>query len=867
MDHHRAAESTSIRSGRPNLVVIGNGMVGHRFVEAAADLELTQSFEVTVFSEERDLAYDRVNLSKYFDASSGGVPRLADAEAYAKLGVTVVAGDPVVEIQRNEQIVVSRSGKRLSYDRLILATGSRPFVPPVDGRDLPGCFVYRTLDDLEQIRRAARGARTGAVIGGGLLGLEAANALRNLGLETHIIEMAPRLMPLQVDDAGGALLRARIEELGLIVHTGVHATRLIANVEGCLGCLRLSNDTELSVDLLVFSAGIRARDELAQQAGLPLGERGGVVIDAQTRTADPCIFAIGECACFEGRTYGLVAPGYRMAETAAGVLAGANDALASFDMSTKLKLLGVDVASFGDAFGVTPGSKQISVLDTVANTYKKLILSDDTRRLLGGMLVGDSSRYKELSAYVDNALELPKSPEDLILPPREAGASTGLSVEALPDTATICTCHNVDKGTLCEVIRNEQLRVVGDVKRCTKAGTGCGSCTTLLGELLGGELRRAGITVNDHLCEHFAHSRQELLHLIRVGKIRTFEELIGKHGKGAGCEICKPAVASILASTYNDYILEPEHAALQDTNDRYLANIQRNGTYSVVPRIAAGEVTPRQLVVLGTIAEKYGLYTKITGAQRIDMFGARVEQLPAIWRDLIDAGFESGHAYGKALRTVKSCVGSTWCRYGVGDSVSLAVQLEHRYKGLRSPHKLKGAVSGCARECAEAQGKDFGVIATENGFNLFICGNGGMKPQHGVLLAQDLDRETLIRYLDRFLMFYVRTADRLQRTANWLNKLEGGLDYLKQVIIDDSLGIAAELEADMANVIDTYQCEWQRAVEDPESSKYFRSFVNTTAGDPSVIFVPERAQHRPAYPDEKQWDPGSNRVHLPVAWQ
>jgi nitrite reductase (NADH) large subunit len=347
--------------------------------------------------------------------------------------------------------------------------------------------------------------------------------------------------------------------------------------------------------------------------------------------------------------------------------------------------------------------------------------------------------------------------------------------------------------------------------------------------------------------------------------LRTFSELIRQHGSGEGCEICKPAVASILASTFNDYILQTEHAGLQDTNDRFLANIQRDGTYSVVPRLAGGEVTPDQLIWLGKIAKKYGLYTKITGGQRVDMFGARLDQLPHIWRELVAAGFESGHAYGKAIRTVKSCVGSTWCRYGVQDSVAFAVRIENRYKGLRAPHKLKGAVSGCARECAEAQGKDFGIIATEKGYNLYVCGNGGMKPQHAVLLASDIDAETAIRYLDRFLMFYVKTADRLQRTAPWFNRLEGGIEYLRQVIIQDSLGICAELEAQMAHVVGTYQCEWKTTLESPEKLRMFRSFVNTDQADPSIVFVPERKQHRPAFWPEKRSLLKSSKVHLPMA--
>jgi nitrite reductase (NADH) large subunit len=520
-------------------------------------------------------------------------------------------------------------------------------------------------------------------------------------------------------------------------------------------------------------------------------------------------------------------------------------------MSTKLKLLGVDVGSFGDAQATRPGSRVISFTDSVAGIYKKLVVSADRQRLLGGVLVGEASSYGSLLSLTQNQIALPAHPEQLILPQADGGGAALPGVEGLPEASTICTCQNVAKGTICRAICEQQLASVAAIKSATSAGTGCGSCTPLLGELLAREMKRAGKAVSNHLCEHFPRSRQDLHHLVRVQGIRTFDELIARHGRGTGCEICKPAVASILASTWNEDVLDDRHVGLQDTNDRFLANIQRDGSYSVVPRVPGGEITPDQLIALGRTARKFGLYSKITGAQRVDLFGARLEQLPAIWGELIAAGFESGHAYGKALRTVKSCVGSTWCRFGVQDSVSTAIRLENRYKGLRAPHKLKSAVSGCARECAEAQGKDFGVIATEKGYNLYLCGNGGMKPQHARLFATDLDEDTLIRYLDRFLMFYVRTADRLQRTASWFNNLEGGIEYLRQVLIDDSLGICAELEADMARIVDSYRCEWKSTVEDPAKLARFRTFVNSPAPDPSLVRVRQRAQHRPATWEEK----------------
>jgi nitrite reductase (NADH) large subunit len=841
-------------SERRKVLVVGNGMVGHHLVEKLIQAKAVPALDVVVIGDEQRLAYDRVNLSKLFDGKSAEDLSLTEPGRYERAGVEVLLSEEVVAIDRAAKQVTTNKGRTLPYDKLVLATGSRPFVPPVKGREGRGCFVYRTIEDLEQISAFAKDVNVGVVIGGGLLGLEAANALRNLGLETHVVELAPRLMALQVDDAGGAILRTHIESLGVAVHTGKVTKEIVLDEAGNVQALMFADGGVLETPLVLFSAGIRARDDLARASGLEIGVRGGVVIDSECRTSDPDILAVGECAAYDGRTFGLVAPGYRMAEVAIDtLLEREGPGFKGADMSTKLKLLGVDVASFGDCFGLEAGARSISLVDTVFGVYKKLVLSADKQRLMGGILVGDATLYGQLLAICQNGLPLPPHPEDLLLPPdREGGGKApGFGVDALPASATICSCHNVDKGTICSAIANEGLTAVGGVKSCTKAGTGCGSCVTLITDLLKAELKKAGVVVVNHICEHFKYSRQELFHLVKVHGLHSFDELISRHGAGRGCEICKPAVASILASIWNEHVLDNKHIGLQDTNDRFLANVQRDGTYSVVPRVAGGEITPDQLIALGVVAKRYNLYTKITGGQRVDLFGARLDQLPVIWKELIAAGFESGHAYGKALRTVKSCVGSTWCRYGVQDSVGLAVRIENRYKGLRSPHKLKSAVSGCARECAEAQGKDFGIIATEKGYNLYVCGNGGMKPQHALLLAADIDEATVIRYVDRFLMFYVRTADRLQRTATWFNNLEGGIDYLRKVVVDDSLGIAAELEAEMQHVVDTYECEWKKTVEDPMKLRQFRTFVNADEPDTSVVFVPERGQIRPAKWSEK----------------
>ncbi|GGN25009.1 nitrite reductase large subunit [Lentzea pudingi] len=804
------------------LVVIGNGMVGHRLVEILRD----SSWRIVVFGEESRPAYDRVALSSYVDSWDS-----ADLELPALSGCELRLGEKAVSVDRDRKVVVGASGVEISYDALVLATGSVPFVPPVPGRDLPGCHVYRTIDDLDEIRATVEaasrpGRRSGMVLGGGLLGLEAANALRGMGVSPHVVELAPRLMPIQVDDGGAALLKRLVEKLDLTVHTGTSASSI--ERDGTRLIAKLASGLELDLDVVVFSAGIRPRTDL--DLGLELGPRGGYLVDAACRTSDPHVFAIGECAAVEGVTYGLVAPGYSMAEVVADQISGGARAFPGADVSTKLKLLGVDVASFGDAHAATEGALEVVVNNAVAGTYSKLVVSDDARILLGGVLVGDASSYLSLRPLVGKEV-----PAALLQP---GGA---VDVE-MPADAQVCSCLAVTKQTITDAIQSGVACDVAELKACTKAGTGCGSCVPMLKKLL----TECGVEQSKALCEHFTYSRAELFEIIRATRVTTFSALVEKHGTGRGCDICKPAVASILASLGNGHILGEAQVSLQDTNDKFLANLQRNGTYSVVPRIPGGEITPEKLIVIGEVARDYGLYTKITGGQRIDLFGATVDQLPEIWRRLVDAGFESGHAYGKSLRTVKSCVGTTWCRYGVQDSVGLAIELELRYRGLRSPHKLKSAVSGCARECAEARGKDFGVIATENGWNLYVGGNGGFTPRHADLLVSDVDTEELIRIIDRFLMFYIRTADRLQRTSVWLEGLDGGLDHLREVVVDDKLGICAELETAMESHVSDYADEWRGVLEDPEKLARFTSFVNAPGvPDPSISFRAERGQRVP----------------------
>ncbi|WON76731.1 nitrite reductase large subunit NirB [Serratia sp. UGAL515B_01] len=834
---------------RLQLAVIGNGMVGHRFIENLLEKADKDSFEITVFCEEPRIAYDRVHLSSYFSHHTAEELSLVREGFYQKHGVKVLIGERAITINRAEKVIHSNTGRTVYYDKLIMATGSYPWIPPIKGAESQDCFVYRTIEDLNAIESCARRSQRGAVVGGGLLGLEAAGALKNLGVETHVIEFAPVLMAEQLDPMGGNQLRRKIERMGVKVHTGKNTTEIVNGGKTARKTMHFADDTELEVDFIVFSTGIRPQDKLARQCGLETAPRGGIAINDSCQTSDPDIYAIGECASWRQRIFGLVAPGYKMAQVAVDHLLSRENSFQGADMSAKLKLLGVDVGGIGDAHARTAGARSYVYLDENKEVYKRIVVSADNKTLLGAVLVGDTSDYGNLLQLALNNVQLPENPDSLILP-AHAGSKPAIGVDSLPDTAQICSCFDVSKGDIIKAV-NMGCHTVAAIKSETKAGTGCGGCIPLITQVLNAELSKQGIEVNNHLCEHFTYSRQELYHLIRVEGIKTFGALLEKYGKGYGCEVCKPTIGSLLASCWNEYILKPQHTPLQDTNDNFLGNIQKDGTYSVIPRSAGGEITPDGLLAIGQIAKEYSLYTKITGSQRIGMFGAQKDDLPAIWAKLIAAGFETGHAYAKALRMAKTCVGSTWCRYGVGDSVGFGVKLEHRYKGIRTPHKMKFGVSGCTRECAEAQGKDVGIIATEKGWNLYVCGNGGMKPRHADLLAADLDDTTLIRYLDRFIMFYISAGDKLQRTSLWLESLEGGIDYLRSVIVGDKLGINAQLEAEIARLREVVTCEWKETVEHPESQARFAHFINNHQRDPLVQVVAEREQHRPARPEER----------------
>ncbi|MWV49162.1 nitrite reductase large subunit [Rathayibacter sp. VKM Ac-2803] len=826
------------------VLVVGAGPAAHRLVDALVARASTP-LDITVFGEEAHHPYDRVALSKRLE----GTVDLTLGDGALWESARLVTSSRVTAIDPDAVRVELADGRLFDGDEIVLATGSSATVPPIEGAEHGR--VYRTLEDVDSLVEdlAAFRLRRGrpanvVVVGGGLLGLEAAGGAHRLGARTALIHSGRWLMSAQLDEGAGQALGRIITAQGVTLHLGTRPTAVLTSPTGTVLGVTMTDGSTISADLVVFSIGITARDELARAVGIETAPRGGVVVDEACRTSRAHVWAIGEVAAIDGRTVGLVAPANAMAEVVADRLLGGDATFPGVDDATKLKLSGVEVASFGDALGASGGALEVVYADPARGLYQKIVVSDDARTLLGGMFVGDAGPYSSLRPLLGR--ELPAEPSAYL-----AAAGGEAPSGDLPDDAQLCSCNNVSVGDVRHAI-GEGCTELGPLKACTRAGTQCGSCVPLVKKLLDTELTRAGVEVSRALCEHVSLSRSELFESVRILGLHSAEQVMERFGSGLGCDVCKPVIASVLATQTNAYILDKGQAPLQDTNDRALANMQKDGTYSVVPRIPGGEITPAKLKVIAEVAEQYGLYTKITGGQRIDMFGARLEQLPEIWRLLVDAGFESGQAYGKSLRTVKSCVGSTWCRYGVQDAVGMAVFLEERYRGLRSPHKFKLGVSGCARECAEARGKDIGVIASDLGWNLYVGGNGGYQPAHAQLLAQDLDDETLVRYIDRYVMYYVRTAERLQRTARWQEELPGGLEHVRDVVCADSLGIAAELEAAMATHVDTYVDEWAATLADPDRLRRFRSFVNAPdTADPRVATVRERGQSRPALRDER----------------
>ncbi|KAI9879836.1 MAG: hypothetical protein M1830_006859 [Pleopsidium flavum] len=883
------------QSKRKNVVVVGLGMVGIAFIEKLTKLDAKRrEYNIIVIGEEPYLAYNRVGLTSFFQHRKVENLYLNPEEWYSSKpegSLNYHINTIVTEIHPESKVVSTSKGDTVPYDILVLATGSDAVVPRhTPGHDAKGVFVYRTVDDLQKLisySETVKGS-TGAVVGGGLLGLEAAKAMMDLEEFEHVklIERNRWVLSRQLDGDAGGMVIDLIRKLGLDVLLSKRVGKIEVDEENAVKGVVFEDGERMDCRCLMFAIGIKPRDELARRAGIKCADRGGgIVINADLSSSRPDIYAIGECASWENQTYGLIAPGIEMADVLSFNLTQAKvhtpRKFKRPDLSTKLKLLGVEVASFGDFFADRDGPKDppvkrhelkkegtqnaenamknitdgpppppvkaLTYKDPFQAVYKKYLFTMDGKYLLGGMMIGDTKDYVKLVPMVKYQKPLEVPPSQFILGASKEGED---DADDLTDDTQICSCHNVTKGDVAKVVKNGTCKSIGEVKSCTKAGTGCGGCMPLVQTIFNKEMKAMGAEVLNHLCPHFAHSRADLFNIIYVKKLKTLSEVMKECGKdpdSVGCEACKPTIGSIMASLWNQHIMDKPLHGLQDTNDKFLANIQRNGTFSVIPRVAAGEITAEKLIVIGTVAKKYGLYCKITGGQRIDMFGAKKQDLVAIWTELVNAGMESGHAYAKSLRTVKSCVGTTWCRFGIGDSVGMAVRLEERYKSIRGPHKFKGGVSGCVRECAEAQNKDFGLIASEKGFNIFVGGNGGAKPRHSELLAKDVPPDDVIPILDRYLMFYIRTADKLQRTARWVEQLPGGIKYLREVVLEDKLGLCAELEKQMEQLIGTFFCEWTEVIKDPERQKEFQQFDNTNETVDTMDKIEERGQQRPTY--------------------
>ncbi|XDG05616.1 hypothetical protein ABKA04_005231 [Annulohypoxylon sp. FPYF3050] len=865
---------------KTKLVVVGLGMVGIAFIEKLLKLDArTHEYNIVVIGEEPHLAYNRVGLTSFFGHRKVENLYLNPKEWYTQhapdnklnyhLNTLVTAIDP------SNKTVACANGDVVSYDILVLATGSDAILPRhTPGYDANGVFVYRTIEDLQNLIAFGESHKgtVGAVVGGGLLGLEAANAMMDLKCyeKVKLIERNKWVLSRQLDADAGNLVVEKVTDLGLEILLSKRVGQIKSDQENNVTGVVFEDGEQMDCSTICFAIGVQPRDSLARSAGIKCAERGGgIIINDDLSTSVPDIYAIGECASWKNQTFGLIAPGVEMADVLSFNLTQAKIHVPRVfkrpDLSTKLKLLGVDVASFGDFFADRDGPsflpakaarkktegqskplvKALTYRDPFAQVYKKYLFTADGKYLLGGMMIGDTGDYIKLVPMVKNQKELSIPPAELILGAKKEGDD---GTDDLDDDTQICSCHNVTKGDVANVVKDGTCKTVGDVKACTKAGTGCGGCVPLVTSIFAKTMESMGAEVTNYLCAHFNYSRADLFNIISVKQLKTLAEVMREAGndpESDGCEACKPAVASIFASLWNKHVMSKPMHGLQETNDRFLGNIQRNGTFSVVPRVSAGEITPDKLIVIGEVAKKYNLYTKITGGQRIDMFGAKKQDLLDIWSRLIEGGMESGHAYAKSLRTVKSCVGTTWCRFGVGDSVGMAVRIEERYKSIRSPHKIKGGVSGCVRECAEARNKDFGLIATEKGFNIFVAGNGGANPKHSDLLAKDVPPSEVVPILDRYLMFYIRTADKLQRTARWLEALPGGLSYLKQVILEDKLGICASLEAQMQALVDSFFDEWAEAVRDPLLAGKFAQFANTGDTLETVETTQDRGQTRP----------------------
>ena len=819
----RAQQRTTISPPR-RLVVIGNGMAGARVVEEILQ-RAPAAFDISMFGAEPYGNYNRILLSNVLNRTQPAEEIFLNPLSwYAERGITLHAGVKAVCIDRERKVVVGKplrpmappygsdgcdpaaDAVEVAYDQVIVATGSRPFVPPMAGMGMVGTFLFRTIDDCDRIAAYAERCRTAVVIGGGLLGLEAARGLLAHGVEVTVIEAAPQLMMAQLDADAAAVLKTTIEQMGIHVHLDTVTSDIVGDTH--VTGLRFRDGTTLAADMVVVSAGIRPIVEVATASGLTVAR--GIVCDDQLRTSDPDIFAVGECVEHRGTIYGLVEPIWDQAKTIADVLTGANPdaAYRGSKLATKLKVMGVNLVSLGDVRASGADDEVVVYREPSRGVYKKLVVRDGM--LAGAILLGEADTAGVLTQMFSLGTPLPERRADLLF-----GTSSGapiLSVLDLPDHAQICNCNGVSKGQIKEAVMVGKCRSVSKVGACTKAGMGCGSCKPLIQQFLeiyGGEVEA------DDPSEHYyvpgvPLTKPALITAIKDRQLKSVSAVFRALAGGKEDPASKPGLASLLKSLWPDEYEDERDARF--INDRVHANIQRDGTFSVVPRIYGGVTSPSELRRIAEVAERYQVrMVKITGGQRIDLLGVSKEQLPAIWKDL---GIPSGHAYTKAFRTCKSCVGTDFCRYGLGDSIALAQKIEHRFQGVESPHKMKLATAGCPRNCSEAYVKDLGAVAIEGGkWEIYLGGAAGSTVRKGDLLCTVGSHDDVLRYMGRFIQYYRENAKYMERTYGFVARL--GIERLRVVLVNDSEGICARLDADIEAAVAAYKDPWATDAEQP----------------------------------------------------
>ncbi|MGX7926376.1 nitrite reductase large subunit NirB [Tsuneonella sp. HG094] len=766
---------------REHLVVIGNGMAGCRAVEELLARDAGR-YRVTIFGAEPRVNYNRIMLSPVLAGEKSFDDIVINGhDWYDEHGIALIAGDPVLAIDRAAKTVTSRSGLTTVYDRLLIATGSDPFIIPVPGKDLPGVIGFRDMNDVETMLGAADKGGCAVVIGGGLLGLEAAHGLSLRGMKVTVLHLMPTLMERQLDEAAGWLLKQELEARGQTVLTGADTAEIIGSdkVEG----VRLKDGTTIPADLVVMAVGIRPSVALARDAGLTVGR--GIQVDDHMVTSDPAILAVGECVEHDGQVYGLVAPLWEMCRALADGLVDQHTGYTGSVTSTKLKVSGIDVFSAGE-FADVAGAEDIVLRDAARGVYKRVVVKDD--RIVGAVLYGDTADggwYFDLLKRGENISDLRDA---LIFGQAFASGGGALdpkaAVAALSDDAEICGCNGVSKGQVVACIEKGACSL--DAVRATcKASASCGSCTGLVENLLaltlGDEVQQGAKT----LCKCTSFGHEHVRHEIVAQDMRSIPEVMQKlHWSSPdGCSSCRPALNYYLLCALPGEFVDDQQSRF--VNERLHANIQKDGTYSVVPRMWGGLTNPTELRAIADVVEKYDApMVKVTGGQRLDIFGIKKEDLPAVWADLNAAGMVSGHAYGKALRTVKTCVGSEWCRFGTQDSTGLGVKIEQATWGSWMPHKFKIAVSGCPRNCAEATIKDFGVVCVDSGYELHVGGNGGIKVRVTDLLCKVATEAEAIQHCAAFIQLYREEAWYLERTAPWIERV--GLAYVQSRLLDDA---------------------------------------------------------------------------------